>query len=61
MALVMFAALSGTASAQEVFDDNPAAVSFGAGNVELFARGPDGRILHRTLYGGAWSDWRASD
>ena len=58
MALVTFAALGGTASAQEVFDDNPAAVSLRPGNVELFARGPDGRILQRTLNGGAWSDWR---
>ena len=58
MALVLFAALGGTASA-EVFDDNPAAVSLGPGNVELFARGPDGRILQRTHGGGVWSDWTA--
>ena len=60
LALVMFAALGGTASA-DVFDDNPAAVSLGPGNVELFARGPDSRILHRTLNGGAWGDWRPVD
>ncbi len=52
----MFAALGGTASA-DVFDDNPAAVSLGPGNVQLFARGPDGRILHRTLSAGTWSNW----
>jgi hypothetical protein len=60
VALAMFAALCGTASA-DVFDDNPAVVSLGPGNVELFARGPDGRILHRSLNAGAWSDWRAVD
>ena len=60
MALVMFAALGGTASA-DVFDDNPAAVSLGPGNVQLFARGPDGRILHRTLNAGTWSNWAPVD
>ena len=60
MALVLFAALGGTASA-DVFDDNPAAVSLGPGNVQLFARGPDGRILHRTLNAGTWSNWAPVD
>jgi len=57
-ALVLFAALCGSASA-DVFDDNPAAVSLGPGNVQLFARGADGQILHRQLSGGAWSNWAA--
>lgn len=61
VALAIFAALGGTASAQEVFDDNPAAVSLRPGNVERFARGPDGRILHRSLNGDAWTDWRPVD
>lgn len=58
MALALYAALCGSASA-DVFDDNPAAVSLGPGNVQLFARGGDGQILHRQLSGGAWSTWAA--
>jgi hypothetical protein len=58
VALALFAALCGSASA-DVFDDNPAAVSLGPGNVQVFARAADGQILHRQLAGGAWSDWAA--
>ncbi len=58
VALVLYAALCGSASA-DVFDDNPAAVSLGPGNVQLFARAADGQIMHRTLNGGAWSNWVA--
>ncbi|RKQ92017.1 hypothetical protein C8N24_1856 [Solirubrobacter pauli] len=58
VALLLYAALCGSASA-DVFDDNPAAVSLGAGNVQLFARSADGQILHRQLSAGAWSSWAA--
>ena len=48
----------GTARA-DVYDDNPAAVSVGPGNVWVFARGADGNILSRHLSAGTWGDWTA--
>src|SRR3954462_2690308 len=54
----LFLVLCGRAQA-DVYDDNPAAVSLGPGNVWVFARGSDGQILGRHLSAGAWSDWTA--
>ena len=51
-------ALSLTATARaDVYDDNPAAASRGAGDAYLFARATDGAILERHLSGGSWTDW----
>ena len=41
----------------DVFDDNPAAASRGAGDMVVVARGADGAIYERHLEGGAWTAW----
>jgi hypothetical protein len=50
--------LCAAASARaDVYDDNLAAASRGAGDIVVLARGVDGAIYERHLAGGAWSSW----
>jgi hypothetical protein len=56
LAGIIFLVLCAPARA-DVFDDNPAAVSMGAGNVYVFVRGSDGTILSKHLSGGTWGAW----
>ena len=41
----------------DVYDDNLAAASRGAGDIVVLARGADGAVYERHLEGGAWSPW----
>jgi hypothetical protein len=56
LAALTLTTLAGPARA-DVYDDNPAAASRGAGDMYLFARGPDGDVLERHLSGGSWTAW----
>jgi hypothetical protein len=56
VALVVGLLLAAPARA-DVFDDNLAAASRGAGDVVLLGRGADGAIYERHLVGGAWTPW----
>jgi hypothetical protein len=58
LALPLALAFAASASA-DVFDDNPAAATLGAGNVYVFARAADGGVLERHTVGGGWSEWSA--
>lgn len=49
---------AGTATARaDVYDDNLAAASRGAGDMVVLARGADGAIYERHLGAGGWSNW----
>src|SRR4051794_41656318 len=41
----------------DVYDDNPATVSRGPGELYVFARADTGEILERHRISGNWSDW----
>jgi hypothetical protein len=44
-------------AAADVYDDNPATVSRGPGELYVFARAADGTTLERHRIGATWSDW----
>jgi hypothetical protein len=57
LALGLLAAAAAPARA-DVYDDNPAAASRGAGDIWVFARrSSDGAMLVRNFANGAWSGW----
>ena len=56
-ALGMAALLCAAPVRADVVDDEPAAVSPAAGQIELYARGGSGDLLERLLDGSGWSDW----
>jgi hypothetical protein len=58
LTLGLAALLASAAPAQaDVYDDNPAAASRGAGDMVVLARGADGAIYERHVVGGAWTAW----
>ena len=58
LGLALFAAVLLAAPARaDVYDDNLAAASRGAGDMVVLARGADGAVYERHLTGGAWSPW----
>jgi hypothetical protein len=58
VAMLAAGLLVGAAPARaDVYDDNPAGASRGAGDMYVFARGADGAIYERHLAGGAWTPW----
>src|SRR5918911_729774 len=54
---LLAAALLAQPARADVYDDNLAAASRGAGDIVVLARGLDGAIYERHLLGGAWTDW----
>jgi hypothetical protein len=54
--LAAFAVAAAPARA-DVYDDNPAAASRGAGDMVVLARGNDRAIYERHLQGGGWTAW----
>lgn len=52
---LLAASLPAAPAGADVFDDNLAAASRGAGDIVVLARGADGAVYERRLSGGAWS------
>ena len=58
LAILVAVFAGGAASAEaDVFDDNLAGASRGAGDMVVVGRGADGAIYERHLSGGTWSPW----
>jgi len=54
---LLVVALPAAPASADVFDDNLAAASRGAGDLVVLARGADGSVYERHTAGGAWSPW----